>query len=122
MEQFWALMRALMKLTRYMTKQGYLLGLDDVMLQIADDKLLEFVQSVLCAHKACLKKLGKCHSTSAPLRQVPCGLQLCCTLAHTTTPCGAHLIHTPRLDTASSVMLVLTLRAWANPSYLASKR
>jgi hypothetical protein len=64
MEQFWALVRAVMKLTRYMTKQGYTLGLDDVMLQIADDKLLEFVQSVLGAHKACLKKLGKCLQTS----------------------------------------------------------
>lgn len=44
---------------RYMTKQGYAIGLDDVFLQIADDKLLEFVQAVVSAHKACLKKLGE---------------------------------------------------------------
>ena len=73
MEQFWALVRAVMKLTRYMTKQGYTLGLDDVMLQIADDKLLEFVQSVLSAHKACLKKLGKCLQASPLLLQLPLG-------------------------------------------------
>lgn len=59
MEQTWAQARPVMKLTRYMTKQGYLIGLDDIMLQIADDKLLEFVQSMVAAHKACLKKLGE---------------------------------------------------------------
>jgi hypothetical protein len=56
-----------------MTKQGYTLGLDDVMLQIADDKLIEFVQSVLGAHKACLKKLGKCPQASPLMLQLPLG-------------------------------------------------
>ena len=43
MEQAWAQARPVMKLTRYMTKQGYVAGLDDIFLQIADDKLLECV-------------------------------------------------------------------------------
>ncbi len=49
-----------MKLTRYMTKEGYVTGLDDIFLQMADDKLLEFVQLLVSAAKACRKKLGRC--------------------------------------------------------------
>lgn len=48
-----------------MTKHGYVVGLDDVILQIADDKLLEFVQAVVSAHKACHKKLGESLSLAA---------------------------------------------------------
>jgi hypothetical protein len=60
MEQVWAQARPVMKLTRYMTKQGYVTGLDDAFLQIADDKLLEIAPSLVSAHKACRKKLGRC--------------------------------------------------------------
>ena len=63
MEQVWAQARPVMKLTRYMTKEGYVTGLDDIFLQIADDKMLEFVQSLVSADKACRKKLGRCGGT-----------------------------------------------------------
>lgn len=66
MEQAWAQARPVMKLTRYMTKEGYVTGLDDIFLQMADDKLLEFVQSLVSADKACRKKLGKCGRNPPP--------------------------------------------------------
>ena len=58
-EQTWALLRPVTKLTRYMTKQGYLEGLDDALLLISDDKLQYSVAALVTQHAACAKKIGE---------------------------------------------------------------
>ena len=53
------MLRPVTKLTRYMSKQGYLDGLDDALLLICEDKLQDSAVAMVAQHKACLKKLGE---------------------------------------------------------------
>lgn len=59
-EQLWALLRALLKLTRYMTKDAYIFCLDDALLLIADDKLQHFIDFATQQQAAMEEKLGEC--------------------------------------------------------------
>lgn len=58
-EHLWALLRALLKQTRYMTKDAYIFCLDDALLLVAEDKLQDFVEFMTQQQAATEQKLGK---------------------------------------------------------------
>jgi len=58
--QLWALLRPLLKLTRYMTKDAYIFCLDDALLLVAEDKLQNFVEFMTQQRADMEKKLGEC--------------------------------------------------------------
>jgi hypothetical protein len=60
-EQLWALLRPLLKLTRYMGKDNYLFVLDDALVLIAEDKIDGFVTFMQEQEEAAKKKLGECN-------------------------------------------------------------
>lgn len=59
-EQLWAMLRPLLKQTRYMTKDGYVFCIDDALLLIADNKLGSFVPFMKQLQQAAAEKLGEC--------------------------------------------------------------
>ena len=60
-EHLWALLRPLLKLTRYMGKDNYLFVLDDALVLIAEDKIDGFVTFMQEQEEAAKKKLGECN-------------------------------------------------------------
>lgn len=58
-EQTWAQLRAVFKMLRYATKQGYMDGLELSFFGICDDKLTDAPQSNIAAKRVCQQKLGE---------------------------------------------------------------
>lgn len=58
-EQLWALLRPLLKLTRYMTKDAYIFCLDDALLLVAEGRLQHFIKFTTQQQAALEKKLGE---------------------------------------------------------------
>jgi hypothetical protein len=67
-EHLWALLRAVLKLARYMGKRRYLAALETALQLISDDKLQAIIQTMVDMDAACRKKLGE--------QPLCCGLQL----------------------------------------------
>lgn len=58
-EQLWALLRPLLKLTRYMTKDAYIFCLDDALLLVAEGRLQRFIESTTQQQAALEEKLSE---------------------------------------------------------------